>query len=62
MHKPQKPQIRTYHATMTVTRAEEWCVDASSPEEARALLEAGQGRRCHLGELVQIDVDRMLDD
>ena len=28
---------------MLVTRAEEWCVEAESPEEARELLAAGLG-------------------
>jgi hypothetical protein len=39
---PDEPQVdlKTYHATMRVTRAEEWCVEAGSPEEARELLEA----------------------
>jgi hypothetical protein len=46
---------RMYHATMHVTRIEEWIVEADSPEEARKLLESGQGERGHLGELVQID-------
>ena len=31
--KPE-PELKTYHATMLVTRAEEWCVEAESPEEA----------------------------
>ena len=53
---------KTYHATMIVTRAEEWCVEASSPEEARALLAAGEGHRCHLGEAVHAELQQMLDD
>jgi len=53
---------QTYHATMLVTRAEEWCVDASSPEEARALLAAGEGHRCHPGECVHAEVEQILDD
>jgi hypothetical protein len=57
-----KQKLRTYHATMVVTRAEEWCVDAGSPEEAMALLAAGQGHRCHLGEVLDIDLERMLDE
>src|SRR4051812_25930527 len=44
---------------MLVTRAEEWCVEADSPEEARELLAAGLGHRCHLGERVQFEVDRV---
>jgi hypothetical protein len=46
-----KSKTKTYHATMVVTRTEKWCVDASSPEEARALLAAGQGHRCSPGEM-----------
>jgi hypothetical protein len=42
---------------MLVTRAEEWCVEAESPEEARELLAAGRGHRCHLGERLQFEVE-----
>lgn len=52
---------KTFHATMLVTRAEEWCVEAESAEEARALLAAGLGHRCHLGERVQFEVERVED-
>ncbi len=57
-----KDKLRTYHATMVVTRAEEWCVDAASPEEAMILLTAGQGHRCHLGEALDVEVERLLDE
>jgi hypothetical protein len=57
-----KQEPRTYHATMVVTRAEEWCVDASIPEEAMALLASGQGHRCQLGEVLDVDFERMLDE
>ena len=40
-----KKKLNTYHATMVVTRTEEWCVDAESEEEALALLEAGEGQQ-----------------
>jgi hypothetical protein len=53
---------RMYHATMLVTRAEEWCVEAETVEEARALLQAGQGHRCHLGDCLQIQLDQLHDD
>jgi hypothetical protein len=49
--------LKTYHATMLVTRAEEWCVEAGSAEEARELLAQGLGHRCHLGERLQFEVD-----
>jgi hypothetical protein len=49
-----REKLRTYHATTLVTRAEEWCVDAASPEEPRELLAAGQGHRCHIGEVLDV--------
>ena len=50
---------KMFHATMLVTRAEEWCVEAESAQEARELLAAGQGHRCHLGDCVQFEVERV---
>jgi hypothetical protein len=47
---------------MLVTRAEEWCVEAESVEEARELLAAGLGHRCHLGERVQFEVENVEDE
>ncbi len=41
-----KKRLQLYHATMLVTRLEEWCVEAESAEAARALLAAGEGHRC----------------
>jgi hypothetical protein len=57
-----KPKLKMFHATMQVTRAEEWCVEAVSAEEARELLAAGQGHRCHLGECLHAEVANVLDD
>jgi hypothetical protein len=45
------------HATVLVTRAEEWCVEAETAEEARELLAAGCGHRCELGDCVHIEVE-----
>jgi hypothetical protein len=56
------PKLRTYYATMLVTRAEEWCVEAASPEEARVLLAQGEGHRCHLGDCLQIDFEQLHDE
>jgi len=53
---------RMFHATMLVTRAEEWCVEAESAGEARALLAAGEGHRCHLGDCLQVQFERILDE
>jgi hypothetical protein len=56
-----KTRLKTFYATMAVTRLEEWCVEAETPEEARALLTAGQGHRCQLGDCVHIELDRLED-
>jgi hypothetical protein len=36
-----KPKLKTFHATVHVTRVEQWWVEAESGEEARELLAAG---------------------
>ena len=36
------PALKTFHATMAVTRLEEWCVDAETVEAAKAI-EGGHG-------------------
>jgi hypothetical protein len=56
-----KSKLKTFHATVTVTRTEEWCVDAETAEEARVLLTAGQGYRCHIGDRLHLEVET-LDD
>jgi hypothetical protein len=56
-----KPALKTFHATMLVTRAEEWCVEAESTEEARQLLAAGAGYRCHLGDWLHAEVESVED-
>ncbi len=57
---PGKDKNQTFHATMLVTRAEEWCVDAASPEEAKALLEKGEGHRCAPGEIFCVEMGDLL--
>jgi hypothetical protein len=59
---PPSKKLKIFHATMLVTRAEEWCVEASTAEEARTLLAAGQGHRCHPGECLYAEVERMIDE
>jgi hypothetical protein len=54
-----KESLRTFHATMHVTRIEEWFVEAETAEEAKALLESAGGHRSHVGECVQIDFAEM---
>jgi hypothetical protein len=57
-----EPELKTYHATMLVTRAEEWCVEAESVEEALELLAAGLGHRCHLGDRLHFEVESIGDE
>jgi hypothetical protein len=47
---------------MLVTRLEEWCVEAATPDEAQALLAAGAGHRCSPGESVHAEVESLLDE
>jgi hypothetical protein len=47
---------------MQVTRNEEWCVEAETAEQARRLLAAGGGHRCHLGDPIHVEVALVLDE
>ena len=53
----KKPRLKTFHARIHVTRIEEWCVEAETAEEAEALLAAGEGYRCHIGDCLHFEVD-----
>jgi hypothetical protein len=55
-----KDKRQIYHATLLVTRAEEWCVEAASPEEAKALFQAGEGHRCSPGDIFCVELDPIL--
>jgi hypothetical protein len=59
-----EPQLKTrlFHARMLVTRVEEWCVEAETPEEARALFASGAGHRCTPGESVQVELESLIED
>jgi len=46
---------------MVVTRMEQWCVDAETAAEAKALLARGEGHRCHLGDCLHIEMEEMED-
>jgi hypothetical protein len=58
----QATRLKTFHATVLVTRAEEWFVEAETAEEAQALLAAGYGHRVGVGERVHLEVERVLGD
>ncbi len=51
-----KQSRRIFHATMHVTRVEEWFVEAETVEEAKQLLRSGQGERAQFGECVEIEL------
>jgi hypothetical protein len=55
-------KLRLFHASMHVTRVEEWCVEAESAEEARQILASGGGHRCHLGDCLHAEVGALLDE
>jgi hypothetical protein len=57
-----KSQLKTFHATMLVTRAEEWWVEAETAEQARALLASGQGHHDTLGERVYLELEGTLEE
>jgi hypothetical protein len=54
-----KPKLKTFHATMHVTRVEEWCVEAETEEEARQLLANGHGHRCAPGDSIHAEITEM---
>ncbi|HET7912051.1 MAG TPA: hypothetical protein VFL49_08470 [Pseudolabrys sp.] len=56
----KKNKSELYHATLLVTRAEEWCVEASSPEDAKARLQRGEGHRCSPGEIFAVELGDIL--
>jgi hypothetical protein len=55
-------KARLFHARVLVTRVEEWCVEAETAEQARALLVAGVGHRCTPGESIQVEIESLLDE
>jgi hypothetical protein len=58
----RKKRLTTFHATMQVTRIEEWCVEAETAEEAAMLLSNGHGYRCHIGDCLHREIERVLHD
>jgi hypothetical protein len=40
---------------------EEWCIEAESVEEARQLLNNGQGERTHVGQCIHCEVASIED-
>jgi len=57
--KEPKKRLKTFHASVHVTRVEDWSVEAETEEEARALLAGGEGERCRIGECVYLEVQEL---
>jgi uncharacterized protein with PIN domain len=57
-----EPKLKMFHATVHVTRVEEWCVEAESAEEARELLGSGGGHRTHIGDCMHVEIERVEDE
>jgi len=51
-----KRKKKVFYASVQVTRAEDWCVEAETEEEARALLANGHGERCAIGDCLFLEV------
>jgi hypothetical protein len=62
LRRQQQPKLRTFHATMLVTRVEQWWVEAANAEEAQELFASGQGHHAALGERVHVELGTMSDD
>ena len=56
-----KKKLKMFHASVAVTRIEDWCVEAETEQEARELLASGQGERVRLGDCVYLEVADMSD-
>jgi hypothetical protein len=53
----KKPRLKMFHATVHVTRVEEWCVEAQSADEARELLASGGAHRVQIGDRVHFEIE-----
>jgi hypothetical protein len=62
MLSPTKKKTKMFHASMKVTRLEEWCAEAETPDQARALLESGAGHRLCIGECLDVELEQLLED
>jgi hypothetical protein len=61
MPNPAGKARQLFHAMVQVTRLEEWCVEAETAEEARALLESRAGHRCTPGECVLVEIQQLIE-
>jgi len=61
MRSATKRKPKVFHATVQVTRTEEWFVEAATAEEARELLESGNGQRAQIGECTYFEISKLID-
>lgn len=57
----RKKKLKTFHASVAVTRIEDWCVEAETEQEARDLLASGLGERLRIGDCVYLEVAELSD-
>jgi len=57
----RKPKLKTFHATVLVTRAEQWWVEAETAQEAQDLLASGHGHHDALGERMYFELETMVE-
>ena len=58
---PPKKKLKMFHASVQVTRVEDWCVEAETEQEARDLLASGQGERLGIGDCLYLEVAELSD-
>jgi hypothetical protein len=56
VHGSSKEKRKVFYASVQVTRVEDWCVEAETAEEARALLASGEGQRLGIGDCVYLEI------
>jgi hypothetical protein len=54
-----KRKTKIFHATVQVTRIEQWFVEAETADEARGLLQSGHGHRSQRGECVHFEIHKV---
>ena len=54
-----KPKSKVFHATVQVTRIEDWFVEADNAEAARELLESGDAQRSQPGECIHVEIEKL---
>ena len=54
-------KVKLFHATMQVTRTEQWCVEAETAEQARELFSSGEGHKCDAGECLHAELVKVED-